>query len=302
MIKSKKYIKVSEQFYSIQGEGPLTGVPSLWLRSFSCSLKCKGFSQPDPTNPETYIDKYSDLDAKKYKSILELPILKTGCDTYYSIDPRFKNLSPNMTNEEIITTWKSLLPEHDKTFKGLDLCFTGGEPLLWQNEIINLIYDVLAIGEIPNRIQFETNSTTHVNGNMVDLENHLKDAYSLENIGKNRIHFNISPKLYTVSGEKDAVNYDMIYNTVNKGFSTALKFVCNDTNECWDEMDSILDTLSKVHMGKDNVPIYIMPVGATYEQQNDTNYLSKVAKRILERKLNMSGRLHCIIFGNQQFT
>lgn len=36
-------ISISETFYSIQGEGPYTGVPSVFLRTASCNLTCPGF-------------------------------------------------------------------------------------------------------------------------------------------------------------------------------------------------------------------------------------------------------------------
>ena len=36
-------IKVSELFYSIQGEGVWTGVPSVFLRTFGCNFTCSSF-------------------------------------------------------------------------------------------------------------------------------------------------------------------------------------------------------------------------------------------------------------------
>lgn len=39
-------IKVSELFYSIQGEGRYMGVPSIFLRTFGCNFTCDGFGMP----------------------------------------------------------------------------------------------------------------------------------------------------------------------------------------------------------------------------------------------------------------
>ena len=39
-------LKVSELFYSIQGEGRYMGVPSVFLRTFGCNFKCAGFGMP----------------------------------------------------------------------------------------------------------------------------------------------------------------------------------------------------------------------------------------------------------------
>jgi 7-carboxy-7-deazaguanine synthase len=36
-------IKVSEVFYSLQGEGRFVGVPSVFLRTYGCNFTCSGF-------------------------------------------------------------------------------------------------------------------------------------------------------------------------------------------------------------------------------------------------------------------
>ena len=64
----------SEIFYSIQGEGHYTGVPTAWLRFFMCNLQCNGFGQKDPTDESTYELPYKDFDAKSVTSIEEMPV------------------------------------------------------------------------------------------------------------------------------------------------------------------------------------------------------------------------------------
>ena len=39
-------IKISELFYSVQGEGRYMGVPSVFLRTFGCNFTCDGFGMP----------------------------------------------------------------------------------------------------------------------------------------------------------------------------------------------------------------------------------------------------------------
>ena len=39
-------IKISELFYSVQGEGRYAGVPSVFLRTFGCNFTCSGFGMP----------------------------------------------------------------------------------------------------------------------------------------------------------------------------------------------------------------------------------------------------------------
>jgi hypothetical protein len=64
-------IKISELFYSIQGEGRYMGVPSVFLRTFGCNFKCQGFGMP---RGETSNERFKvDADTiKEYKNCLLL--------------------------------------------------------------------------------------------------------------------------------------------------------------------------------------------------------------------------------------
>ena len=74
----------SEIFYSIQGEGKYTGVPTAWLRFFLCNLQCDGFGQVNPKDPSTWELPYQDINVDDYNSMEELPVFTTGCDSSYS--------------------------------------------------------------------------------------------------------------------------------------------------------------------------------------------------------------------------
>jgi len=53
-------MRISEIFYSIQGEGELTGVPSVFIRTSGCNLRCRWCDTPyaswKPEGPEMAID------------------------------------------------------------------------------------------------------------------------------------------------------------------------------------------------------------------------------------------------------
>ena len=88
-------IKISELFYSVQGEGRYMGVPSVFLRTFGCNFTCDGFGMPrgEKSNERNQIaDRVAEF--KQYR---DLPLVSTGCDSYASWDPRFKHLSPVLT-------------------------------------------------------------------------------------------------------------------------------------------------------------------------------------------------------------
>src|ERR1700742_3220596 len=52
-LRSSRRLKISEIFYSIQGEGGLVGVPSVFVRASGCNLRCTWCDTPYTSwNPE----------------------------------------------------------------------------------------------------------------------------------------------------------------------------------------------------------------------------------------------------------
>lgn len=96
------YLRVSEHFYSIQGEGPTVGVPAVFLRLQGCNLNC-GAKGGDWT-----------------------------CDTetVWRKGTKFKTM-------EFFENFYGLYEEAFK--QGAHLVITGGEPLLQQSAILSLI-------------------------------------------------------------------------------------------------------------------------------------------------------------------
>ena len=95
-------ITFSETFYSIQGEGYFTGVPSTWVRFFLCNLQCSGFGQDDPTDVDNWELPYKDFDADSISDVTQLPVWEKGCDSSYSWAKKFRHLQKHETAKQIV--------------------------------------------------------------------------------------------------------------------------------------------------------------------------------------------------------
>ena len=120
------------------------------------------------------------------------------------------------------------------------------------------------------------------------------------------VFFSVSPKLWTVAGEKRekaikpeiVQEYYKISTIVNNDLSPGrpsgqLKFVMGPKKEQWEEMEEVLAMFREKDI---DWPVYIMPVGATVEEQETS--AGEVAEIAFKRGYNVSGRLHCYLFGN----
>ena len=147
-------IKIAELFYSIQGEGRYMGVPSVFLRTFGCNFTCSGFGMPrgELSMEAAGIAATHSL-VTPFQKYEELPLVSTGCDSYASWMPEFKELSPMLTSEAIADRIMEILPQDH--WEDEHLVITGGEPLLgWQRAYPDLINNTKMRGL--KEITFET--------------------------------------------------------------------------------------------------------------------------------------------------
>jgi len=242
-------IKVSELFYSLQGEGMFVGVPSVFLRTFGCNFTCSGFGMP---RGEVSVERL-DVNPNDYNSYKDLPLVHTGCDSYASWDPRFKHLSPMLEVGAIVDEMQNLLPGR-KFGRDKHLIITGGEPLLgWQRSYPELIDIIRNRGMDLTDITFETNGTQV-------LTEELHKYLTL--ISRHTtITFSVSAKL-PVSGEKweDAINPEIVRNySLIPRSNTYLKFVVATPEDIKD----VHRAVAQYERRGVNVPVYLMPVGGT---------------------------------------
>ena len=291
----KKYI-YSEIFHSIQGEGHYTGVPTAWIRFFLCNLQCDGFGQKFPTKPETYELPYNDFDAHSVDRVEDLPVWDKGCDSSYTWSKKFKHLMGQATGAELAQKLVDIMKNkhnpdglfmHPLSKQHNHLCITGGEPLMRhaQNAFID-IYNNLG-DNIPSSITWETNGTQKLSDdykNLIQSDSFKPEAF-----------FSVSPKLWTVAGEKreKAIKPEIVKEYYDLSKTGQLKFVVGQTKEEWQDLDEVVTMFRDAGV---HYPIWIMPTGAREEEQSAT--AGDVAKMAFERGYNVAGRMHVYLFGN----
>ena len=291
----KKYY-YSEIFYSIQGEGQYTGVPTAWIRFFLCNLQCNGFGQIDPTDPDSYELPFEDFDVSSVKRVEDLPVWDKGCDSSYTLAKKFKGLmgyeTPTVLANKITDILRTKenpngLFLHPVSKQQQHLCFTGGEPLmvLTQNAIIGIYKEFEKQNNVPVSMTFETNGTQKLKQEFIDWASSINSE----------IFFSVSPKLWTVSGEKKekAIKPEVVSDYYNLSKSGQLKFVVGDNDDQWNEMESIIKEFRDAGV---HYPVWVMPVGAREEEQTAT--AGKVAQRAFKRGYNVAARVHVYLFGN----
>ncbi len=279
-------IKVAELFYSIQGEGRYMGVPSVFLRTFGCNFKCAGFGMP-----RGELSREADaVDPNKYSKYEELPLVSTGCDSYASWDPRFKDLSPVLTSDAIVERIMEILP-HGK-WKEEHLVITGGEPLLgWQRSYEDLLNHPRM--QKLKEITFETNGTQELSK---EFRHYLLDWTLNPKFGRrgyNALTFSVSAKL-PASGERweDAIRPDIVCSYEELGH-TYLKFVVATEEDIKDALKATEQYRNKGFKGH----VYLMPVGGVESVYSLNN--RAVAMAAMKHGLRYSDRLQVPLFKNE---
>jgi organic radical activating enzyme len=262
------------------------GVPSVFLRTFGCNFKCAGFGMPrNEISIEADDIAYTHANIESYMKYAELPLVKTGCDSYASWHPAFKDLSPVLTVDAIVDRIIELLPYNK--WKDEHLVITGGEPLLgWQRAYPDLLsHDKM---KKLKDLTFETNGTQSIDK---EFRKYLEKWTNKK--GYHNLTFSVSTKL-SVSGEKreEAIRPDIICEYQELGH-TYLKFVVateEDVNEALEVIKLYEDEGFEGH-------VYFMPVGGVENVYAMNN--KNVALLAMKHGLRYSDRLQVPLFKNE---
>jgi len=282
-------LKVSEIFYSAQGEGRFVGVPSIFLRTFGCNFTCSGFGMPRGT-ASTEADSVAET-VQLYKTYEELPLVNTGCDSYASWHPKFKHLSPTYETSEVISKMLALTPNNrwvQDNGNDVHLVITGGEPLLGWQRVYPEMLEAIEMRDLKN-ITFETNGTQELSA---EFKEYLREWVGISSITGREVTFSVSAKL-SPSGEKwsDAIKPEVVvdYQTIGK---TYLKFVVENPKDFEEVKAAVAEYRSEGFEGV----VYVMPVGGVVTVYDGNKF--NIADEAMLRGYYYSPRLHVDLWGN----
>jgi organic radical activating enzyme len=281
-------IKIAELFYSIQGEGRYMGVPSVFLRTFGCNFKCAGFGMLKGELSHEAIDiaaTHTMIEAfQKYE---DLPLVSTGCDSYASWMPEFKDLSPMLSSDAIVDRIMEIIPFGE--WKDEHLVITGGEPLLgWQRAYP----DLLNHPKMKNlkEITFETNGTQKLTP---EFKNYLIEWQMPHVDYTPEVTFSVSAKL-SCSGEErhEAIRPDVVCEYEEVG-NTYLKLVIATEEDAEEALETVDVYRAEGFTGH----VYLMPVGGVESVYAMNN--RRVADFAMKNGLRYSDRLQVPLFKNE---
>ncbi|MFZ4599871.1 MAG: hypothetical protein ACOYNN_14605 [Terrimicrobiaceae bacterium] len=217
----------------------------------------------------------------------DLPLVSTGCDSYASWDPRFKDLSPVLESNGIVDRIMEILPHHD--WKDEHLVITGGEPLLgWQRAYPDLLNHPNMAGL--KEITFETNGTQKLSP---EFKTYLGMWQNQDHKLEREVTFSVSAKL-PCSGESwdDAIRPEIVHEYESVG-TTYLKFVIATEQDFADAERAIAAYRRAGFKGH----VYLMPVGGVESVYSLNN--KAVAVMAMNAGLRYSDRLQVPLFKNE---
>ena len=265
------------------------GVPSVFLRVFGCNFRCAGFGMPRgelSAEVETIAFAHANSPYTNYR---DLPLVSTGCDSYASWDPRFKDLSPMLSSDAIADAIMDMLPHEE--WRDEHLVITGGEPLLgWQRAYEDLISHP-GMREL-KEITFETNGTQKLqSGFKTFLQEWKKPPLGLAS--NKEITFSVSAKL-PCSGEKweEAILPEIVCEYEQVG-TVYLKFVIATEQDFADAKLAVEEYRRAGFAGH----VYLMPVGGVESVYAMNN--KNVALLAMKNGLRYSDRLQVPLFKNE---
>jgi 7-carboxy-7-deazaguanine synthase len=219
-------LRVSEIFASIQGEGPFTGRPSVFLRLGMCNLSCVWCDTP-------YTWLYTEERLRKVRRAVAASAVATavaGDADALAVHDKATELR-RLSVEDVRAQIAAAAAPATRA-----VVITGGEPLLHAKPLAALVPSLLDGGF---QVEFETNGTISPAGVPED----------------GRVHFNVSPKLSnSCQSESARLNYGVLAELMARP-SAVLKFVVAEESD----MRELTAIVARLRVAADRV--FLMPQG-----------------------------------------
>jgi len=283
------FLLAEKPFASLQGEGIFTGRPTIFIRFFGCNMRCPGFGRPRNDNKTPNLEVMEVINhmqefPDKYKTIDDFPLVHTGCDSYTSSYPQFAKYALEYDVEKLVEEIKGMLPHG--SWKGYHLAITGGEPMLHQKSIVEILSNRFM--QDCEYITFETNGTLDLKADLATMLYMWVEEY-----GHESVNFSVSPKL-SCSGNDltQSIRPNAVASYEGIGMIN-FKFVVGDEEDMV-EVERALDVYATV---MDGFEVYLMPVGGTIEGYQMSKV--QVAELAMKYGYNFSDRLHITLWGNK---
>jgi len=174
----------------------------------------------------------------------------------------------HMTVEEIVDHFAPMNPPM--------IIITGGEPMLQASKLPKLIHELLFRIPDLSRIEIETAGI----------------IWNEEVASIGAVHFNVSPKLENSGNSVEIRFAPKVLHQFNQTGRAIFKFVvCNDKD--LEEVEWIVK-----EVGIPNHRVFIMPEGIDEGTQKER--LLYLSDKVLEKRWNLTTRLHILIWGNKR--
>jgi 7-carboxy-7-deazaguanine synthase len=267
---TEKQILISEIYPCSQGEGPLTGTPSILVRTSTCNLRCRW---TDPVTGSRNI-----------------------CDTpFTSWNPDLNNpMSTQQIYDRVLQLATTKEDGTDRRAPIMNVIVSGGEPTLWGTDLADLSLGLVASGM---HITVETNGTKYVE---VLTRQKQKDGTPIDMTSQ--LLFSISPKLksstpfgspYEKEHAKLRINY-VVLEALLKRYPSYLKFVITSPTD----LEEVLEIQKELKLPGHRV--FLMPEGITRDEI--IAHGPAVNDLCMEYGFRYSPREHVILYNNKRKT
>lgn len=207
-----------------------------------------------------------------------------GCD-----EPDSLHITPNDASYELNDIVEKI-EFHYRHYKIKNLMITGGEPLLYQTQIVELIMLCRKINIHFDNINIETNGT------IVDLYPFFK---------QDNILFSISPKIGALKSKVEISeklflqNIDSLYYEKRGKYNFIIKLVIDPGDlSLLDKIESIDVDYATLNQLKHEGKVYLMPLGKNRKEQIERS--QKLIDICINRNYEFSPRLHILIYDEKK--